>query len=108
MTKRELFAILFAAMVAKITCQDCIEFDQDMLLNSGYSIQSTVVSLSYMNICKLDADTFKGMTKLNKLILSHNKLDSLDPRTFNGLNSLNYLDISNNQLGCRDNQRAKA
>jgi Leucine-rich repeat (LRR) protein len=67
--------------------------------NSFQSLTNLVtLNLSNNNIEIVDNDAFKGLCRLEELILSKNKLSKLAINTFNGLSKLKTLDISFNRI----------
>ena len=49
------------------------------------NINSNTIDLSSKGIVSIDANTFQGLSNLQRLYLYNNKLSSIDAKTFQGL-----------------------
>ena len=59
---------------------------------------NTFFDLSYKQITPIEANTFDGLTHVQRLDLHNNQLKSLDTSMFNSLTNLIRLDLGYNQL----------
>ena len=58
----------------------------------------TEIDLRFKNITKVDPNTFKGLTKLERLALSDNEIEEIDGKAFESLSNLKWLRLGKNKL----------
>ena len=68
------------------------KYGKDKLFNE------TIIDISNNHIRKIDSNTFKGLTKLERLWLSDNEIVEMDVKSFESLSKLKGLYLENNKL----------
>ena len=76
-----------------------VTLDRDFIeKNFNFKSNLTVINVVSRRINHIDSNAFKGLKKLNRLMLYRNEIENLNESLFNDLSNLTHLDISFNKL----------